>query len=155
MEIYETVLSTLSCLAAIATGASAVVALVHYLRHWRDDEVKLAVEPDHETTETDRDGRMFWGAYVRITNTGKIPVTITGFEFEDKSLYEHFEIDDRIYPDIFLYQGTADKTYAVVRAKESGVAIPKGITLRCKWAKTRGDGNGRFTANETEPRSAR
>ena len=155
MEIYKAILDTLVCLAACATGASAVVALVHYLRHWRDDEVKLAVELDHETTETDRDGKMFWGASVVITNTGKVPVTITGFEFVDKSLYERFELDDRIYPDIFLYQGTADKTYAAVRAKESGVAIPKDMALCCKWAKTQGNGKGRFTANETKPSAAR
>ena len=136
METYKMVLDTISCAAVVATGISAVVALVHYLRHWRDDEVKLAASLDHQKTDTDIRGRAAWHGIVSITNVGKVPVTVTGFELVDKSLCKAFEINGRFYREIFLDQGAvAADVNAHVRAKEPGVAIPKRIAFRCTWAK--------------------
>ena len=136
MCIYKTILDTLVCIAALATGVSAVVAVIHYLRQWRDDEVRLAVEAQDEATET-RNGRAEWHAAVTITNVGKVPVTITGLELAEDPQQKRMQLVTTFGIDGLLDQGAAVKCGTFVSAREQGVALPERMTIRCKYTKTK------------------
>lgn len=144
MRFYKIIIDTLMCIAALATGASAVVALVHYLRHWRDDEVKIVAEVYCRKAYVDRNGCDCLFVAVTISNVGKVPVTVTGFEFVDKSLEKDFNISCIPSLEVFLYQGTTGKARASIHANERGVSIPSNVAVRCKWAAERKNCDGSF-----------
>ena len=133
MEIYKAILDTLICLSAIATGVSAIVAVVHYLRHWRDDTVKLSVVIVEEETDT-VNGKAYWSGTLRITNVGKVPVTVTALEIVEEDVAEKFELDlDSVDINKLLNQGASFKHDASLTAEERGISLPKRFTLRAKW----------------------
>ena len=136
MDTYQAILATISCLATVATGISAVVAVIHYRRHWRDDEVRLAVELHDEATEM-RDGLQEWHAAVRVTNVGKVPVTLAGLELADDPEQKRMSLVTSVYFDGLLNQGAAFECGAFVTARNKGVPLPERITIRCKWAKAK------------------
>ena len=74
-------------------------------------------------------------ATAKITNVGKVPVTVTGFEIVKKSLAKRFIVEKASYSGDFLYQGASVEQCAIITAKERGVPIPKRIPLRVEWAK--------------------
>ena len=125
----------LSVLCGAVTAASALIALIHYLRHWRDDEIRLAVEFDTGEPYVNIDGLCSVVATAKITNVGKVPVTVTGFEIVKKSLAKRFIVEKASYSGDFLYQGASVEQCAIITAKERGVPIPKRIPLRVEWAK--------------------
>ena len=133
MSIYKAILDTLVCLSALATGISAVVAVVHYLRHWRDDDVKLSAELTEDETEL-VNGKAYWSGTLRITNVGKVPVTVTALEVAEEDVAEKFELDlDSVDIDKSLNQGASLKHAASLTAKERGISLPNRFTLRAKW----------------------
>lgn len=134
MSIYKAVLDTLVCLSALATGVSAVVAVVHYLRHWRDDDVRLSVVVFEEETES-FDGRAYWSGELRIANVGKVPVTVTAFEIVEQDVAEQFTLDlGSTHFDKLLDQGAVVEHRASLTAEKRGVPLPERFTLRAKWA---------------------
>lgn len=127
--------NALSVVCSVVTAASALTALIHYLRHWRDDEIRLAVEFDTGEPYVNIDGLCSVVATAKITNVGKVPVTVTGFEIVKKSLAKRFIVEKASYSGDFLYQGASVEQCAIITAKERGVPIPKRIPLRVEWAK--------------------
>ena len=125
----------ITAVSGVVTAASALIALVHYLRHWRDDEVRLAVEFDTYEPYVDINGCWSVNATVTITNVGKVPVTITGFAVDKKSIGKRVTVDKASYVDHFIDQGASVKDNAIISAKDSGVPLPKRIPIRVKWAK--------------------
>lgn len=133
MSIYKAILDSLVCLSAIATGVSAVVAVVHYLRHWRDDDVKLSVVLIEDETDM-VDGKACWSATLRIANVGKVPVTVTALEIAEEDVAEKFVLDlDSADINKLLNQGASFKHDASVTAEERGIPLPNRFTLRAKW----------------------
>jgi len=133
MSVYTAILDTLVCLSALATGISAVAALVHYLRHWRDDDVKLSVVVLSEETET-VEGKSCWSGTLRITNVGKVPVTVTALEIVEQDVADQFALDlDSADLDKRLDQGASFKHGASLTAEERGVPLPERFTLLAKW----------------------
>lgn len=124
----------LSVLCSFVTAASALTALVHYLLHWRDDEIMLAVTFKAHEPNIDANGFCFVIAMATITNVGKVPVTVTGFEIAKKSLAKRFSVKAIFDSDKFIDQGASVEQNAIVTAKERGVAVPERIPLRVKWA---------------------
>lgn len=134
MEIYKAILDTLICLSAIATGVSAIVAVVHYLRHWRDDAVNLSVIYLVKKTDVTGDAEKPWIGDLRITNVGKVPVTVTALEIVEEDVAEKFELDlDSVDINKLLNQGASFKHDASLTAEERGISLPKRFTLRAKW----------------------
>lgn len=125
----------LSVVCSVVTAASALTALIHYLRHWRDDEIRLAVEFDAHKPYIGSNGLCGVVVLATITNVGKVPVTVTGFELAKKSLAKRFVVKATSYSGEFVYQGASIKQSAIIMAKDRGVSIPKRIPLRVKWAK--------------------
>ena len=125
----------LSVLCSFVTAASALTALVHYLSHWREDEIRLAVEFDAHEPHLDVNGFYSVIALATITNVGKVAVTVTGFEIANKSLAKRFAVNAISDSDKFIDKGASVKQNAVVTAKERGVTVPEQIPIRVKWAK--------------------
>ena len=133
MSIYKAILDTLVCLSALATGISAVVAVVHYLRHWRDDDVKLSAVLIKGKTDT-VEGCVYWSGTIRITNVGKVPVTVTALEIAEEDVAEKFELNlgSRDLNEL-LYQGASFEHDASLTAEERGISLPERFTIRAKW----------------------
>ena len=129
MDTYKIILDTFICLATIATGVSAVVAVIHYRRHWRDDEVQLVVVMTEDETKADG-----WSGCLRITNVGKVPVTVTSLEIVEQDVAENFALDiGCAYFNKRLDQGATVEHRASLSAKKPGVALPERFTIRAKW----------------------
>lgn len=76
MDTYQAILATVSCLATVATGISAVVAVFHYRKHWRDDDPHLVFVVDKKRPG---DGTYRYWYVIRIVNTGRHPVRFGRF----------------------------------------------------------------------------
>ena len=135
MEIYKAILDTLICLSAIATGVSAIVAVVHYLRHWRDDAVNLSVVNLVKKSKVTGNPEKPWFGELRITNVGKVPVTVTALEIAEKDVAEKFTlIYGSSYLEERLDQGAAIECTTILSAKDRGVTLPERFTIVAKWA---------------------
>lgn len=155
MEIYKAILDSLICLSALATGVSAIVAVVHYLRHWRDDAVNLSVIYLVKKTDVTGDAEKPWIGDLRITNVGKVPVTVTALEIAEKDVAEKFTLSCRSsHLNERLDQGAAFECEAILTAKKRGVTLPERFTLVAKWA-TAMVYNGRVVVEPAKAGAAR
>ena len=155
MLIYKAILDTLVCLSALATGVSAIVAVVHYLRHWRDDAVKLSVFCNVDESKVTGNPEKPWFGELRITNVGKVPVTMTALEIAEKDVAEKFTL---LYGSSYLQkrldQGAAIECTTILSAKDRGVTLPERFTIVAKWA-TAMEYNGKVVIEPAKAGAAR
>ena len=81
LQIVGLFVSTVAAAGSVMAGVGALWAVRQIRRHWSDDEEKLSCTYLDEGRSFGEIKQEIWTATVRITNIGKVSVSVCGFDY--------------------------------------------------------------------------
>ena len=81
LQVAGVFASVISAAGYVMAGIGALWAVRSIRRHWGDDDVKLSCTYLDERRSFGEVNQEIWTATVRVTNVGKVPVSVCGFDY--------------------------------------------------------------------------
>ena len=81
LQIVGLLISAVAAAGSVMAGIGALWAVRQIRRHWSDDEPKLSCTYLDERRSFGEVNQEIWTATVRVTNVGKVPVSVCGFDY--------------------------------------------------------------------------
>ena len=125
----STVANVVMAMSAVATAVSAIVAVVHFKKHWRDDDVFATIVLDDACLHELGLGRFLWSSDLLIVNSGKTAFSVYRATAVDELGGKPLEIVLSPGVDKRLDQGTYFKTRAIVMAVDDKVSLPEEFVI--------------------------
>ena len=116
-------------LSGVATAVSAIVAVVHFKKHWRDDDVFATLIVDDERLHRRMNGLTDWSARLRVVNSGKTPFTVYKATASEEVGGDPLKIVLAPRCEYPLDQGTYFETRAIVTTPDNKVALPEKFVI--------------------------
>ena len=116
-------------LSGVATAISAIVAVAHFKKHWRDDDVFATLIVDDERLYRRTNGLTNWSAKLRVVNSGKTVFSVykaTASEEVGGNPLKVVLAPRCEYP---LDQGAYFETRAIVTTFDNKVALPEKFVI--------------------------
>ena len=121
--------TAISVCSNVAMAVSAVVAVVHFKKHWRDDEPRASMRTDQVSFKTESDGTKCLTLKVTVSNDGKVPFHIGKIVVSDDAAAMLFQFTEVADFDVILDQGTTVSKRAFIYTKDDKIAFPKEMVL--------------------------
>ena len=121
--------TAISVCSNVAMAVSAVVAVVHFKKHWRDDEPRASMRADQIAFKMESDGTKRLDLRITISNDGKVPFHIGKVIVSNDAAAMLFHRTDILDMDVILDQGATATERALIYTKDDKIAFPKEMTL--------------------------
>ena len=113
LQIVGILVSAVAAAGSLMAGIGALWAVRQIRRHWSDDEPKLSCTYLDESRSLGEIKQEIWTATVRVTNIGKVSVSVCGFDYFGSRLIDRrseVRLDESFSPVLVVPGQTVDVT---------------------------------------------
>ena len=116
-------------LSGVATAISAIVAVAHFKKHWRDDDVFATLIVDDERLHRRTNGLTKWSAKMRVVNSGKTVFSVYKATASEEVGGDPLKVVLAPSCEYPLDQGAYFETRAIVTTFDNKVALPEKFVI--------------------------